>query len=218
MVLSLILPVAVIAGLNQAEAKHRGFLDTNNQVSDEAPAAMATNPSEAYKTKAQDTYNNAIDDTKNYVGDKAEKAGDYISDKASDAKDYAKDKYKDAKKYVNEKTDNAENYAKNKKHDYDKKHDCDKMKNKGHWLEKETKEINEDFDEANYKIEKSQLSADQKNILKKQAKENRDLALKQAKERSDLMKEQRQAREAFRDDIMKDKSNRKAVKEVNDIL
>ena len=41
MVLSLVLP-ALIAGAGQADAKHRGFLETNNQVSDEAPAAMAT--------------------------------------------------------------------------------------------------------------------------------------------------------------------------------
>ena len=74
MVLSLVLP-ALIAGAGQADAKHRGFLETNNQVSDEAPAAMATNPSEAYKTRAQDNYNNAIDNAKDYAGDKAEQAG-----------------------------------------------------------------------------------------------------------------------------------------------
>lgn len=96
MVLSLVLP-ALIAGAGQADAKHRGFLETNNQVSDEAPAAMATNPSEAYKTRAQDNYNNAIDNVKDYAGDKAEQAGDYISDKASDARDYAKEKYNNAK-------------------------------------------------------------------------------------------------------------------------
>lgn len=213
-VLSLILPVAVIAGLNQAEAKHRGFIDNNNQVSDEAPAAMATHPSEAYKTRAQDTYNNAIDDTKDYVGNKAEKAGDYIADKASDAKDYAKDKYKDAKKYVNKKADKAENYTKDKKDG----HKDYKFKNDGHWLEKEKREIDEDYNEALYKIKKSQLSEDAKELLKKQAEENRDFAVEQAEDRADLMKKHREAREEYRDEIMRDKANRKAVKEVMDIL
>ena len=122
MVLSLVLP-ALIAGAGQADAKHRGFLETNNQVSNEAPAAMATNPSEAYKTHAQDNYNNAIDNAKDYAGDKAEQAGDYISDKASDARDYAKEKYNNAKKYVKEKTGDAKDHIKDKKAEHKDRHD-----------------------------------------------------------------------------------------------
>lgn len=150
MVLSLVLP-ALIAGAGQADAKHRGFLETNNQVSDEAPAAMATNPSEAYKTRAQDNYNNAIDNAKDYAGDKAEQAGDYISDKASDARDYAKEKYNNAKKYVKEKAGDAEDHIKDKKSEHKDRYDK-KMKNKGHWLENERHDIDEDYQEALYKI------------------------------------------------------------------
>lgn len=137
MVLSLVLP-ALIAGAGQADAKHRGFLETNNQVSDEAPAAMATNPSEAYKTRAQDNYNNAIDNVKDYAGDKAEQAGDYISDKASDARDYAKEKYNNAKKYVKEKTGDAEDHIKDKKAEHKDRHDK-KMKTRATgWKTKDT--------------------------------------------------------------------------------
>ena len=171
MVLSLVLP-ALIAGAGQADAKHRGFLETNNQVSDEAPAAMATNPSEAYKTRAQDNYNNAIDNVKDYAGDKAE--------------------HKD-------------------------RHDK-KMKNKGHWLENERHDIDEDYQEALYKIKKSQLPDNLKELLRDQAEENRSLALEQAEDRAELMKKHKAAREEYRDEFMKDKSNRKAVKEVMNIL
>lgn len=137
MVLSLVLP-ALIAGAGQADAKHRGFLETNNQVSDEAPAAMATNPSEAYKTRAQDNYNNAIDNAKDYAGDKAEQAGDYISDKASDARDYAKEKYNNAKKYVKEKAGDAEDHIKDKKSEHKDRYDK-KMKTRATgWKTKDT--------------------------------------------------------------------------------
>ena len=212
MVLSLVLP-ALIAGAGQADAKHRGFLETNNQVSDEAPAAMATNPSEAYKTRAQDNYNNAIDNAKDYAGDKAEQAGDYISDKASDARDYAKEKYNNAKKYVKEKAGDAEDHIKDKKSEHKDRYDK-KMKNKGHWLENER----HDIDEALYKIKKSQLPDNLKELLRDQAEENRSLALEQAEDRAELMKKHKAAREEYRDEFMKDKSNRKAVKEVMNIL
>lgn len=216
MVLSLVLP-ALIAGAGQADAKHRGFLETNNQVSDEAPAAMATNPSEAYKTRAQDNHNNAIDNVKDYAGDKAEQAGDYISDKASDARDYAKEKYNNAKKYVKEKTGDAEDHIKDKKAEHKDRHDK-KMKNKGHWLENERHDIDEDYQEALYKIKKSQLPDNLKELLRDQAEENRSLALEQAEDRAELMKKHKAAREEYRDEFMKDKSNRKAVKEVMNIL
>ena len=216
MVLSLVLP-ALIAGAGQADAKHRGFLETNNQVSDEAPAAMATNPSEAYKTHAQDNYNNAIDNAKDYAGDKAEQAGDYISDNASDARDYAKEKYNNAKKYVKEKTGDAEDHIKDKKAEHKDRHDK-KMKNKGHRLENERHDIDEDYQEALYKIKKSQLPDNLKELLRDQAEENRSLALEQAEDRAALMKTHKAARAEYRDEFMKDKSNRKAVKEVMNIL
>lgn len=205
MVLSLVLP-ALIAGAGQADAKHRGFLETNNQVSDEAPAAMATNPSEAYKTRTQDNYNNAIDNAKDYAGDKA-----------SDARDYAKEKYNNAKKYVKEKAGDAEDHIKDKKSEHKDRYDK-KMKNKGHWLENERHDIDEDYQEALYKIKKSQLPDNLKELLRDQAEENRSLALEQAEDRAELMKKHKAAREEYRDEFMKDKSNRKAVKEVMNIL
>lgn len=92
------------------------------------------------------------------------------------------------------------------------------MKSDSHWLAKQSKEITEDYDEALYKIEKSKLSTENKKILRTQAMQNRDLAMKQANEEANLRMEQEKTREAFKEEIMKDKSNRKAVKEVNDIL
>jgi len=42
--------------------------------------------------------------------------------------------------------------------------------------------------------------------------------LKQAKEKSDLMMKNMEAREKFRDQIMQEKRNSKAVREIEDIL
>ena len=57
-----------------------------------------------------------------------------------------------------------------------------------------------------------------KELLRDQAEENRSLALEQAEDRAELMKKHKAAREEYRDEFMKDKSNRKAVKEVMNIL
>ena len=92
------------------------------------------------------------------------------------------------------------------------------MKNKGHWLENERHDIDEDYQEALYKIKKSQLPDNLKELLRDQAEENRSLALEQAEDRAELMKKHQAAREEYRDEFMKDKSNRKAVKEVMNIL
>lgn len=166
MVLSLVLP-ALIAGAGQADAKHRGFLETNNQVSDEASTATET------KNHNQDNYNDA--------------------------------------------TNNAKDHMNNKKAERKDRHDK-KMKNKSHRLENEKHDIDEDYQEALYKIKKSQLPDNMKELLRTQAEENRNLALEQAKSRDELMKKHKAAREEHRDEFMKDKSNRKAVKGVMDIL
>lgn len=100
------------------------------------------------------------------------------------------------------------------KKDMDKHMSKKEMKHGSHWLEKETKDINEDYDEALYKVEKSQLTPEQKQVLRTQAAQNRDLALKQAQEKADLSMKQKKARDSFKDEIMKDKANRKAVKAV----
>ena len=87
-----------------------------------------------------------------------------------------------------------------------------------HWLAKENAEINEDYNEAVYKIGKTSLPQDAKDLLLSQAQANKELALKQAKEKSDLMMKNMEAREKFRDQIMQEKRNRKAVREIEDIL
>ncbi len=110
-----------------------------------------------------------------------------------------------------------------KKGKHQAKHDDKSMKKmmKHHpdrWLEKETAEINEDFDEAVEKISKTNLSEDAKNLLLSQAKSNKELAMKQAKEKSEQMARNMKEREKFRDQIQQEKANRKAVREVEDIL
>lgn len=103
-----------------------------------------------------------------------------------------------------------------KKHDKMAKYDK-KMMKQGEWLNKKTAEINEDYNEAIEKINKSSFSDANKNILKTQAQENRDLALKQVKERADLKAKHWEARKAMRNEMMAEKANHKAVKEVEDI-
>lgn len=98
------------------------------------------------------------------------------------------------------------------------KSDKDNFSVESHWLAKEKKDITEQYDKAIYKIDKSQLDENLKNLLKQQADENKNLAIKQAEEINDLMKKNQTAREPYRAEILKDKSNRKAVKEVDDIL
>ena len=90
--------------------------------------------------------------------------------------------------------------------------------NKGHWLENERQDIDEDYQEALYKIKKSQLPDNLKDILRSQAEENRSLALEQAEARAELIQKHKAARQEYRDEFMKDKSNRKAVKKVMGIL
>jgi len=103
------------------------------------------------------------------------------------------------------------------------KHDAKAMKkmmkhNPERWLEKETAEINEDYDEAVYKIGQTNLSEDAKDLLLSQAKSNKELALKQAKEKSEQMADNMEEREKFRDQFLQEKRNVKAVREVEDIL
>lgn len=92
------------------------------------------------------------------------------------------------------------------------KHNPEKM------MEKQTREINEDYNEAIEKIGKSSFSNDQKDLLAAQAKENKDLAMKQLKEKTDLLSKHMEARKGMKDSIMAEKANRKAVKEVKKIL
>lgn len=91
-------------------------------------------------------------------------------------------------------------------------------KNPERWLAKETADINEDFDEAIYKVDNSTLSKEAKELLTAQAKSNKELALKQAKETSMQKEKNWKAREKFSKEIKAEKKNRKAVKEVEEIL
>ena len=84
------------------------------------------------------------------------------------------------------------------------KSDKDNFSVESHWLSKEKKDIAEQYDKAIYKIEKSQLDENIKNMLKKQADENKNLVMKQAEEIDDLMKKNQTAREPYRAEIMKD--------------
>lgn len=86
------------------------------------------------------------------------------------------------------------------------------------WLEKENAEINEDYQKAVAKINKSALPQDYKDLLMKQAMSNKEFAMKQAQAKSEILGQNWKARETFSPDLMKEKVNRKAVKEVDDIL
>ncbi len=86
------------------------------------------------------------------------------------------------------------------------------------WLEKENAEINEDYQEAVARINKSSLPQDYKDLLMKQAMSNKEFAMKQAQAKSEILGQNWKARETFPQDLMKEKANRKAVKEVDDIL
>ncbi len=97
--------------------------------------------------------------------------------------------------------------------------DADAKENKHkNWLEDKMEDIREDYDKAIRKIEKSSFSDEQKKILTDQAAANRDLTESQVKAVSDQMMKNREARKSFKDAIRADKENRKAVKEVDDIL
>lgn len=95
--------------------------------------------------------------------------------------------------------------------------DCMK-KNSGRWIEKKTADINEEYDEAVEKVYKTSFNQDQKKLLIKQAKENRDMAIEQLKDRAELRKNHMQERmDAGMGNLMGEKANRKAIKEIMDI-
>lgn len=88
-------------------------------------------------------------------------------------------------------------------------------------LKHQEKEINEDYEKATKKINKSTFNDEQKKMLMNQAKENKNLAMKQNKERMDMMKkhwDQRMNDEGFKAAMKAEKANKKAVKEVKEII
>lgn len=130
--------------------------------------------------------------------------GTAISEKYDNATESAKEIHKDAKHKASHKTEKM-----NKKHGFEEK------------LNHENQEINEDYEKAVKKINKSSFNDAQKKMLMNQAEENKKLAMDQAKARMELMKKhmnQRMENESFKSAMHTDKANKKAVKEVREIL
>ena len=84
-------------------------------------------------------------------------------------------------------------------------------------LQKQMEDIDENYQDALHKIAKSNLSQAARNLLITQAEENRDLAIKQLQERAAMCAKHACERQAFRCEILKDKQNRKAVRDVDNI-
>lgn len=124
--------------------------------------------------------------------------------------------------YQGEQLTEAQKYKARHEGKHDKHHDkADKKFKKcdpARWLNKENAEINEDYDEAIHKINKSSLSQEAKDLLISQAKSNKELALEHAKEISEQRAKNMDARQKYKDQFMQEKRNMKAVKEVEDIL
>lgn len=92
---------------------------------------------------------------------------------------------------------------------------------KKNWLDKETADITEDYDEAIEKINASSFTEEQKTVLKAQAQANKELAMSQAKASADQIQKNREARKGFFDGSNSkkdDKKARKVFKEIDDIL
>lgn len=99
---------------------------------------------------------------------------------------------------------------------------------KKNWLDKETADITEDYDEAIEKINASSFTEEQKNVLKAQAQANKELALSQAKAADAQMQKNREARKGFFDGDNSQTENkkhgkhgkkaRKVFEEIDDIL
>ncbi len=133
---------------------------------------------------------------------------------------------KDVSTQISETYDKAADKTKEAMHDMkdgvSKKMDQMKKKHSPeHKMKEEQKEIAENYDKAVKKINKSSFNQDQKNMLLKQAAENRDLMTKQLQDRSNLMTKHWDARknaDGFPTAARSEKDNRKAVKAVRKIL
>ena len=85
-------------------------------------------------------------------------------------------------------------------------------------IEEKKYDIEEDYNKALRRIDKSSFNQEQKDLLKKQAQQNRDFALKQVNDRQQLMQQQMQARQNLDMRAMTEhKANRKALKSVSRI-
>ncbi len=93
--------------------------------------------------------------------------------------------------------------------------DKDRYRN---WTEDKLEDVNEDYEKAIKKIGKSSFTEEQKKLLTTQANANRDLATAQIKAASEQMTKNRNERASFMEAIKASRENRKAVREVDDIL
>ena len=89
---------------------------------------------------------------------------------------------------------------------------------KKNWLHKEMSEIQEDYDEAIHKIDRSSFTDEQKKILKSQADSNKNLAETQAKAVNEQLQKNAEARKGFLSDGKSAHKQRKIFKEIDDIL
>lgn len=125
-----------------------------------------------------------------------------------------------------EKKHHKDNDGKHHKDHKDHKNNKEHKDHKGkkHHNEKmleDKAEVEKNYDKAVKKINESSFDKEQKKLLLKQADENKELALRHIKERSELAGkhwDERQAKDGLKDKAMADKSNRKAIKKVRDIM
>lgn len=86
------------------------------------------------------------------------------------------------------------------------------------WVEEKMEDVMEDYNKAIKKINESSFTAEQKNILTAQAAANRDLMSSQINAIAQQMRKNIQQRADFKDAIRASRENKKAVKEIDDIL
>ena len=86
------------------------------------------------------------------------------------------------------------------------------------WAEDKLEDINDDYQKAIKKIDKSSFNEEQKKLLTAQAEANRNLATAQIKAVSEQMTKNRNERVSFKEAIRASRENRKAVREIDDIL
>lgn len=89
---------------------------------------------------------------------------------------------------------------------------------KKNWLEKEMADIQEDYDEAISKINRSSFTEEQKSVLKSQAEANKALAENQAKATNAQIQKNREARKGFLSEGKSAHKERKVFEEIDDIL
>lgn len=91
------------------------------------------------------------------------------------------------------------------------------MKKSASHLERKMADIEEDYNEALNKLNKSSFDEAQKKMLNDQLQENKEFAIKTAREKNGLTMKHWKLRQSMRQELKKDKSKRKVIKEIDDI-